>query len=85
MARKLYLPSVLFRLLIQRYRQMTPTEKLRMVAQMAEAIRQLQLAEIRLRYPDADERECFLRMASRGAPPALLKKFLNWDVEERGY
>ncbi|MCS6918696.1 MAG: hypothetical protein NZM28_02905, partial [Fimbriimonadales bacterium] len=68
-----------------RYRQMTPTEKLRMAAQMAETIRQLQLAEIRMRYPDADERECFLRMASRWAPPALLKKFLGWDVEERGY
>ncbi|MCS6829172.1 MAG: hypothetical protein RMM08_02555 [Armatimonadota bacterium] len=73
------------RLLLRRYRQMTPSEKLRMAAQMAEAIRQLQLAEIRLRYPDADERECFLRMASRWAPPQLLKKFLGWDVDEQGY
>ncbi|GBC94017.1 hypothetical protein HRbin15_02522 [bacterium HR15] len=72
-------------ILIEHYQRMTPTEKLQQVAQMMEAIRQLQLAEIRQRYPDADERECFLRMASRWAPPHLLKKFLNWDVEERGY
>jgi hypothetical protein len=72
-------------MLIERYRQMTPTEKLRMVADMAETIRQLQLAEIRLRYPNASERECFLRMASRWAPPELLKKFLGWDVEVQGY
>lgn len=73
------------RLLIRHYAQMTPSEKLKMVAQMAETIRRLQLAEIRSRYPDTDDRECFLRMASRWAPPELLKKFLGWDVEQQGY
>lgn len=73
------------RMLIERYRQMTPTEKLQMVAQMAETIRQLQLAEVRLRYPNASERECFLRMASRWVPPELMKKLLGWDVEQQGY
>lgn len=64
---------------------MTPGEKLRMVAQMAETIRHLQLAEIRLRFPHADEQECFLRMASRWSPPELLKKFLGWDAVLQGY
>lgn len=56
-----------------------------MVAQMAETIRHLQLAEIRLRFPHADEQECFLRMASRWSPPELLKKFLGWDAVLQGY
>lgn len=42
-------------------RRTTPTEKSYQVAQMMEPIRQLHLAEIRQRNPDADEQECFLR------------------------
>lgn len=56
-----------------------------MAAQMAETIRHLQLAEIRLLFPHADEQECFLRMASRWSPPELLKKFLGWDSALQGY
>ncbi len=56
-------------LLIERYPQMTLSEKLRMVAQMAETIRQLQLAEIRLRYPRADERVTVSKAVQTYASP----------------
>ena len=45
----------------------------------------LALADIRCRHPEADERECLLRLASRCMDGAILRELCGWDVEVEGY
>jgi hypothetical protein len=49
---------------IEAWRRMTPLEKLRLVSDASRAVTDLAKAGIRLRYPGASERECFLRFAA---------------------
>lgn len=70
---------------IEAYRRMTPTQKLEIVCALNEAVRQLALADIRRRHPNADERELRLRLASRSLPPKLLLDAFGWDVAREGY
>jgi hypothetical protein len=44
-------------------RRMSPLEKLRAVTEISRAVQQLSLAGIRLRHPEASDRECMLRLA----------------------
>ena len=48
---------------VEAWRAMTPAEKLVLVRAMNEAVRQLALAGVRQRHPDASPREQFLRLA----------------------
>lgn len=48
---------------IEAWRRMTPAEKLTLVMQMNAAVRELAMAGVRERYPDASPREQFLRLA----------------------
>jgi hypothetical protein len=48
---------------VEAWRAMTPAEKLSLVRAMNEAVRQLALAGVRQRHPDASPREQFLRLA----------------------
>jgi len=48
---------------VEAWRQMTPEQKLMLVMQMNAAVRELALAGVRDRYPDASPREQFLRLA----------------------
>ena len=48
---------------IERWRRMTPAEKLSLVMRLTDTVRQLALAGVRQRYPDAPPREQFLRLA----------------------
>jgi hypothetical protein len=48
---------------IEAWRRMTPAEKLTLVMQMNAAVRELAMAGVRQRYPDASPREQFLRLA----------------------
>lgn len=52
------------------YRRMTPADKARRVTALTQAASRLSLAGLRLRYPQADERELWLRLAvvRLGAP-----------------
>ena len=43
---------------------MTPIEKARAVTEISRAVQELSLAGIRLRHPEASERECMLRLAA---------------------
>ena len=49
---------------IQRWRDMSPTQKAALVSALSRNARDLALAGIRLRHPAASERECFLRLAA---------------------
>lgn len=48
---------------IEGWRRMTPAEKARLIVATSQAARDLALAGIRDRYPDATPREQFLRLA----------------------
>jgi hypothetical protein len=73
------------KILIEGYRRMPAWKKLEQVWKANEFARQLVLMDIRRRYPDADEREVRMRMASRWIPRDLMIKAFGWDPEEKGY
>ena len=73
------------RLLIEGYRKMTPAEKFRRVIEMNRFAYHLMLAEVRARYPSANQQEWDLRVASRSLPADLMLRAFGWDVDEKGY
>ncbi len=70
---------------IEGYRRMSSVEKLKIVEDLTEFVTMLSLSDVRRRHPEADERECRLRVASRWLDPELMKKAFGWDVKEKGY
>jgi hypothetical protein len=72
-------------LLIERYRSMSPAEKLERVRALNHAVQELALADIRRRHPNVDERELSLRLASRWLDPELMLRAFGWDVRKAGY
>lgn len=71
--------------LIEGLRQMPGWRKLQLVQEMNDFADALAMADVRRRYPDADERECLLRVASRRVPAELMRKAFGWDPDEKGY
>ena len=51
------------RLQVEIWRSMTPLQKVRLVGDATRAVRNLSLAGIRARHPEATQRECVLRLA----------------------
>jgi hypothetical protein len=49
---------------VDAWRRLSPAERLRLVSETTRAVMGLSLAGIRRRYPQASERECFLRLAA---------------------
>jgi hypothetical protein len=49
---------------IELWRRMSPVDKARAITNASRAAQELSLAGIRLRHPDASERECRLRLAA---------------------
>ncbi len=72
-------------LLLEGYRKMSPAQKLERVQALTRAVQELALLDIRRRYPDADEREQALRLASRWIEPDLMLRAFGWDVRKVGY
>src|SRR5580700_10122367 len=73
------------RILLEALRKMTPSEKIKKVNDMVAAMHILAMSDVRSRHPEADERECLLRVASRRVPADLMLKAFGWDVKEKGY
>lgn len=73
------------KILIEGVRRMTPAEKFRRMEGLNQFLAQMARAAVKRRYPDADEREIRLRVASRRTPPELMRKAFGWDVSEKGY
>lgn len=59
---------------VERWRQMTPAEKLRQVGMLRASVLQLAGIGVRMRFPEAGEREVFLRVAELALGPALARK-----------
>jgi hypothetical protein len=49
---------------VESWRRLLPLERLRLVSDATRAVMNLSRAGIRLRHPQASERECFLRLAA---------------------
>jgi hypothetical protein len=49
---------------MEAWRRMSPAEHLQVSREMSRAANELALAGIRARYPNASERECFVRFAA---------------------
>ncbi len=62
-------------------RGIPPERKLQMIEEMYEAMIALQTAEVRRLYPEADDREVFLRVTARRLGPELMKKVYGWQQD----
>ena len=60
-------------------RRRTPSQKLKQVFEMTELVLKAAEAGVRQMYPDADEREVFLRAAARRLDPETMLKVYGWD------
>lgn len=73
------------RLQIEAYRRMTPAERLHKVWELNRFAREMVMADVQRRYPNADERERKLRAASRWLPAELMCAAYGWDPDVEGY
>jgi len=64
--------------------RMTATQKLDRIREMYDAMIVMQTAEVRRLYPEAGEREVFLRVAARRLSPELMKAAYGWEPADRG-
>jgi hypothetical protein len=56
---------------IELWRRMSSVDKARAVTSSSRAAQELSLVGIRLRHPEASQRECFLRLAALKLGPSL--------------
>lgn len=71
--------------MIEGYRRMSPTEKLRRVLDLNRAVETLALARIRKQYgPDLSEREERLRLASLRLDRETMIEVFGWDPDVHG-
>ncbi|MEP7354135.1 MAG: hypothetical protein ABI824_12970 [Acidobacteriota bacterium] len=62
-------------------RQKTPGEKLALTLQLTQLAMKMSEAGVRAAYPNASEREIFLRAAARRLPRDLMIRAYGWDPE----
>lgn len=70
---------------IEAWRAMTPAAKLRLVSELISATEELALAGVRMRHPNAPEREQQLRLAALRLDRSTMVRWLGWDPEREGY
>lgn len=71
-------------LLIDAWRRMPPWEKAQKLAESSRAVEQLARAGVRLRYPEATDREVQLRVAALRLGAHLMREVYGWDPEREG-
>jgi len=69
------------RVYLRIHSRMSPERKLGQVAEMYDAITALQTSEVRRLYPEATEREVFLRVTARRLGPELMQKVYGWQPD----
>ena len=70
---------------LQILRRMTPEERSARACELSRMTRELALAGIRTRYPDASPREVKLRLAVLTIGAEMVRKVYGWDAEKEGY
>ncbi|MBI2892314.1 MAG: hypothetical protein HYY06_02095 [Deltaproteobacteria bacterium] len=71
-------------MLLEAYRGMSPSQKLRRVHELTRAARQLALARLREEHPQAGPRELALRLAALRFDPETMVRAFGWDPGEQG-
>ena len=72
-------------LVVERWREMSPTEKLDLVDELNRACATLATAGVRQRHPDAGEREVHLRVLALSLDRDLMVAAYGWDPHLEGY
>jgi hypothetical protein len=67
------------------WRSMSPAERLEMVAALNDSCERLAEAGVRLRYPDADDREVWLRVRALHLGRRLMVEAYGWDPDVEGW
>ena len=67
------------RMLVRRYRAMSPADKVRIVRQLSRTTQELALAGLRQRYPHASPREMQLRLAATRLDAATMRAAFGWS------
>lgn len=78
-------PIEIERIQVERQRRMSPGEKLDRARNMAMTAMQMQMAEVRGRYPSASLQEIRLRVISRWLSRDMMISAYGWDPAEHGY
>jgi hypothetical protein len=65
-------------------RRRSPEQKLADIFDLSEGLFELTKAGIRARYPEADEREVFLRAVATRLPRELMVRAYGWDPLDHG-
>jgi hypothetical protein len=68
-------------LLLSLQRRMSPQEKVRAVFELSDMLLRLSEAGVRRLYPDAGDREVFLRAAARRLGRETVARVYGWDPE----
>lgn len=73
-------------ILLERYRQMTPFERLRQVWELNRSAQTMAVMRIQAQYgPEISERELRLRLAALWLDREIMIKAFGWDPEVEGY
>ncbi len=64
--------------LMEGYRRMEPWEKIELMCELSKAAEELALSGIRMRYPDAEEAELRMRLASLRLSPTEMREAFGW-------
>lgn len=72
------------RVLLAGYRRMSSARKIERVRDLNWTLKQLALADLRVRHPDDDEHTLRLRLASRTLDRATMIAAFGWDPLDHG-
>ncbi|HEY3570498.1 MAG TPA: hypothetical protein VGP73_21385 [Thermoanaerobaculia bacterium] len=79
-------PPEIEEIVLERYRQMPPFEKLMQVFELNQMAQQMAALRIQAQYgPDLSERELRLRLAALWLNRDLMIEAFGWDPEAKGY
>ena len=70
--------------ILDRWRAMTPSERLVRVRELNQMVLRLAEARQAAQYPDATPEEKRLRLASLWLGPDVMRRWFNWDPDTRG-
>lgn len=73
------------KVLIGLLQRVPPWQKCQQVSQMIQTCRQLSLAGLRVRYPEASEEQLLKRLAALWLSRELVVRVYGWDPEKEGY
>jgi hypothetical protein len=73
------------KILIEGYRRMPPSRKMKQVLDLNRTVELFALADIRRQHPAADERELRLRLGSRWLDRETMCRVFGWDPDIEGY